>query len=451
MVAAPPPARNATLKQPGSPMTHETVGPPSTGGRIRALIWRHPLLALAVPAFIGLAIQAALKKNVEWTDVYVAAARRLLDHGDIYLHGYLYPPFPALLAVPFTPLPDRLASLAFFLVNFACIVGLIRAAWELATGRSIDRSDSSDWRQIAVFALGLSYSGTFVLNALAHQQTDCIIAFLVMAGCLRCVRGGAVSGAILIGLAAAFKGPPLLFAAYFVFRRHWIAAALVVVTAVGVNLVPDLISRSPREPLWLLDWLRNTVLPSQQLNAPVGQWGTALIFNQSLGASLRRVLETLAPAAPLAPQTVKLMAYGILAAMLGATIAAAQYGRRLPSPQRADLPGRTAIEFAVVMLLMLLMSPMSGIAHFGPTVLAAFCLAQLALFGGSRMSAALLAIAIALALPANKDLVGATVYNVVLWNGFVTLSAVVLWIACLIALARREPAHEARDRQLQAR
>lgn len=410
--------------------------PPTWLRRTWAPVARRPLIALAVPVFSVLAVQVLIKRPSEWEEVYVHAARALLAGQDIYAAGtaYLYPPFQAFLAVPFTLLPSSASRLGLYAASVLSIVGLVRAAWELATGRTIDQFDAADRRAWAVLGLGLLASGPYLLNAVAHQQTDCIIAFLVVAGCAGILRGREASGAILIGLAAAFKGPPLLFAAYLLFRRRWLGAGLVVAVAFGANLLPDLVASPPEGGLWLQAWLRRIVLPTQQLAVPLGQWGSELIYNQALGGTLQRLL-----GAVLDPRMVKLLTYGLLLAMTVASVAAALIGQRAgrASLRPGDLPSQSAIECAVVIILMLLMSPMSGKAHFGPTLLAAFCLARLAL-SGSRAALIFVGLATAFALPANKDLAGATLYGALLWGGTFTLSAVCLWIGCIVAMVRGE-------------
>jgi hypothetical protein len=89
-----------------------------------------------------------------------------------------------------------------------------------------------------------------------------------------------------------------------------------------------------------------------------------------------------------------------------------------------------------VSALMLLMSPMSDLAHLGILILPAFCLARIAVFTADRaISTTLMAAAVG-ALSVNKDLIGSTAYTVVLWIGIATLSTLALWVGCMIALSR---------------
>lgn len=408
---------------------------------------RRPLLMLAAAFAVVLAIQAVTKSASEWQDVYVQAARTLLQGGDIYAAGssYLYPPFAAFAALPFAPLPRLPLRLAWFLINAFCAIGLIRLSWRLSGGERLDQLAFSDRGEWAILMLGLLFGGTFLLNALAHQQTDVVIAFLVMAGCLGLMRGRELSGGVLIGLAAAFKGPPLLFAAYCLFRRRWIAAAAIVITAAGANLLPDLVSTSPAGGTWVKAWLFNFVIPTQ-VHAELGTWGSGPLYNQSLGGTMQRLFNfiphwtanglAIAPSpSAVDPKTLKAIGYVLMLSMLAVSMAASVKGRA-STQDKPRAPSQTVFEFAAVMALMVLLSPMSGVAHFGPLMLAAFCVARMGIAQGRRLSLALVLLATLLALTANKDLVGATMYTAALWAGTVAASALVLWAGCVIEIWR---------------
>jgi Glycosyltransferase family 87 len=353
-------------------------------GSLKDLVTRYPIVAVSLPVLAGLALQAVLSPHSEWLDVYVRAARTLLAGCDLYGPGtnYLYPPFQALLAVPFVSLPSFVARLAWYLINVASLVGLLRSAWWLAGGPKLGAVATTGSRDWLALGLGLACSAPYMLNALAHQQTDVLIAYLVMAGCVRLARLDNVAGAILLGLAAACKGPPLLFAAYLIFRRKWGTTTLIVVVAIGVNLLPDLVCRAPGGGLWLQLWLKRFVLQTQRLDASLGVWGSALLYNQSLGGSLQRVVNTpprwtsaglltVAKRVVIDPVRFKAIVYPSMLAMVAISIGAALRGQRvaLRDSAKEGLPGRTAIEFSIVIILMVLMSPMSSLAHFSVLVL----------------------------------------------------------------------------------
>ena len=95
-----------------------------------------------------------------------------------------------------------------------------------------------------------------------------------------------------------------------------------------------------------------------------------------------------------------------------------------------------AFEFGMVITLMLLMSPMSSMAHFGTLVLPGFCLARYAVINRDRTVGSLVVCAAILGILSNKDPVGAKAYTALLWCGVVTANTFLLWLGCVIALAR---------------
>ena len=223
-------------------------------------------------------------------------------------------------------------------------------------------------------ALGALGCAPYWLNTLAHQQTDLVIAALLTAGCFVMTRDRIISGAILIGLAAALKGPPLLFVGYLVFRRRWLAAGVTTVVAFGANLLPDLIER-PTGEIWLGRWVGRILLPT--ISAPVGTWNTDNynIFNQSLGGTLQRLATSTwsfdtgglvfsARDIVIEPTMMKAIVYALMLAMLVLSVGAALIGERAsPDVSADDRPGRAAIEMTAMIVLVLLMSPMSGLSH----------------------------------------------------------------------------------------
>ena len=101
------------------------------------------------------------------------------------------------------------------------------------------------------------------------------------------------------------------------------------------------------------------------------------------------------------------------------------------------LPQPAAIEYAMVMCLMLLLSPMSSSTHFNILVLPGFCIARLALATRDRMLWAALSIAGLLFALTNKDLVREPAYAVLVWAGSTTIGTLLLWWACVWALTQR--------------
>jgi hypothetical protein len=412
----------------------------------------HPFTAAACIYILYNAIRfMQITKFSEWNDVYVLAAARLRAGLDIYLlvpgnqdHAYSYPPFQALLAIPFTFLPRFAAQFAWLLINILCLILFWRWTWRISGGKKIEQSSDGKLKgelkgtvpfnsrksEIFICILGLLCGMRFVQECFDHQQTDLFIGVLVIGGCLAWQRGRDWLAAGCWGLAAAMKGPPLLFAAYLLWRGRWAAALLMVALAVGVNLLPDLVSHAPRG-IWLSQWYVEIIRPVSQ----VGAWHSDVLFNQSLAGAARRYF-----AGVPSPHALRFSVYGIEVLLLAIT--ALWMGK----PFRRQIDSfRAALECSTVILLMLLLSPMSSKPHFCVMLLPAYCLARLAV--ANKKIVAMLAVAICIALAdlldrnflrllgntIDRDFLAWATGDRPLWYGSVMWAAVVLWIGCIAA------------------
>lgn len=411
-----------------------------------ALVRERPLEAATGVLLVALAVSVLVKRSEgEWNGVYVAAGRKLLEGGDIFEPAYLYPPFMALVAAPLSYLPPLASRAIWFAASAVAMIVMLRAAWRLAHGPAV--ADIRHWprRELVAAAVGTLCGMTYILNAFAHQQTDVIIGALMMVGCLRLLAGRNAAGAEWLGIAAACKATPLLWAPYLLLRRRFIAGVLVGTVAVGLNVLPDLVASPPGGGTWLERWVTRFVLPNQQWNTALGSWGSELIYNQSLGGTMQRLINTalekrdgkvvVVERPRLDPPAVKRGYFVLLGIILMISVAVA--ARAPPAAAGAARVPPMVFEFGIVMTLMLLMSPMSSPAHFGTLVLPGLCLARVALIDRDRLIGALVAGAAVVTALCNLDLVGHTVYTTLLWSGALTMVTLLLWLGCVLALVPR--------------
>jgi hypothetical protein len=122
----------------------------------------------------------------------------------------------------------------------------------------------------------------------------------------------------------------------------------------------------------------------------------------------------------------------LIAATLGVCGAPFQ---KLRDPLKHDLE-RESIEYAVVLMLMLLLSPMSSKAHFGVLLLPGFLLARAAIASGSRWLWGCVLVSVALASASHKDLLGEQGYTFTLWYGTTTWETLLLLVGCLTVVWR---------------
>jgi hypothetical protein len=403
---------------------------------------------LAVLLAFAATVPFVFRQPGDWFNVYVPAAARMWHGGSVYPNpeGYVYPPLGALLASPFLGLPPFAGLLLWLAVNAIALAILCRGAWFLVGGKSQFEA-ASFWRESSIALLGLVCSLPYALDALANQQTDLILGALVIGGCLLLQRGRALAAALLFGLAAAVKCTPLLWAPYLAWRRRWSAALLVFVAAIGFNLLPDVLSTPHSRPR-LADWTTDYLAKLARRDHDVGTWSSAIQFNHSIAGLTNRLtlvsatwedgdLSTSPRASRPGAHTLRAMVYGTSFALV-VVAAMAGWRRRSAAPGSPENTSglAPALEYSLVCLLMLLLSPMSSKPHFCTLILPGLCLARLAIQGRALVPMLLLATAIGATLASNKDLVGKQTYSIVIWYGSVFWSTALLYAGCCWSLWR---------------
>jgi hypothetical protein len=425
----------------------------------------HVYLLLAIACCAVVAVPFLKKADSQFDNVYLRAAARLQAGADIYplQDGYLYPPLMAWLAIPFTHLPQNVARVAWLGLNLASLAALLMGCWRLSGGSRLN--GTADWREHLICWLGLTCALRFSLDCLQNQQTDVLIAAVVVGGCLLLAfperlgnHTSVMLAATCFGLAAGMKCTALLFAPYLLLRGRWLACLWVGVLAVGLNLLPNLTSTPDSGGLWLGEWVHRYLSVLGRSDHSPGVWGSAVNLNQSWSGALYRWFATtwtwdaagfqvqLRADSP-SPTLLKLLVYGSELLVLGvfAWLMWPRHSKQLspdrlsPDRQVGESP-RVPLECAVVLLLMVLFSPMSSKPHFCTLLLPAWLVARQAFRSRSWSLWACLGLAIVCGALAIKDLATANVASVAMWYGGVTWSAVALLAGCGIALAGRKEA-----------
>jgi hypothetical protein len=250
------------------------------------------------------------------------------------------------------------------------------------------------------------------------------------------------------------------------YRRQWAGALVVPLVAVGINFLPDLTHPPHDGPPRLVRWVEVFLGPMFGKEHQIGTWATEIDFNHSLNGSFTRWLsldrdsfmawaddlrqraargEAMAagPPAHMDATTVRMIAYATMLLLVMVTFACSVLGdRRFGQPNLPSVPGpsRQALEFSLVLILMVLLSPQSSKPHFCTMILPSFCLARAALAWPSKPILVVFLGALALGLAANKDLVGRPVYDWLKWYGGMTIETVLLFVGCCIGLVYRPAA-----------
>jgi hypothetical protein len=413
----------------------------SAGGDRRA-VWAYRALLAGLVAL--LAAPVFTRATGDWEAVYLAAAKNLRSGADLLDGGtgYVYPPFGALVAVPFTFLPRGAGLAAWVLVNVIAVAVMLVGAWRLVGGRGLPGQRGTGRVDHAAFWLGGLCAAGFLLDAAANWQTDLVIGALLVGGGVLLAQGRGLSAGVAFGVAAAFKCTPLLFAPYLLWKRCYLGGVAVVVVAVGLNLLPDLayppVDGKPRVVVWKDRFLA----PMADRERDPGVWASAVGYNHSLaGVNLRwlafdrvevnRQSVAVPRADRISAADLKALNFA-LAGVLGLVSLVALWRR----PSKIAPGPVFAAELGVVFALMLLLSPMSSKPHFGILLLPQLALVRAGWLHRDRLLLALAALVGVAGLCTGKDITGRAAYEFLLWNGLVFWMTVALFLGCCHARFR---------------
>ncbi|HSQ56797.1 MAG TPA: glycosyltransferase family 87 protein, partial [Gemmata sp.] len=246
------------------------------------VVW---LYRFVLAGFVVLLVLPLLTRGIgDWEAVYLAAGKNLRSWADLLEGGtsYVYPPFGALVAVPFTYLPRGAGLAAWALVNVIAVAVMLACAWRLTGGRGLPGEPGTGRVDHAAFWLGGLCAIGFFLDAAANWQTDLVIGALLMGGGMLLVKGRGLAAGATFGIAAAFKCTPLLFAPYLLWKRQFLGAAALVVVAVGLNFLPDLFYPPADGKPRVLVWKDRFLTPMADRTRDPGVWASAVEYNHSL-------------------------------------------------------------------------------------------------------------------------------------------------------------------------
>jgi hypothetical protein len=175
--------------------------------------------------------------------------------GNVYVgvNEYPNPPVMAVVLKPFADLPPLAGALTWFYAKV--LMAVLACVWAFR----LVGPDMPDTAKGLAVLLSLPP----LLGDLSHNNVNIFILFLV-AACLELYRRGRDTGAgLVLGLAIACKVTPLLFLAYFGWKRSWrVLAATAAGLVLWLALVPGAVFGFERNAELLTDWFKLMVRPS---------------------------------------------------------------------------------------------------------------------------------------------------------------------------------------------
>jgi hypothetical protein len=300
--------------------------------------------------------------------LWYAVGRAVLRGESLYHAGsqgfaFLYPPFAAVLLAPFS-----LFGRAF---SIACISAVNVASWWTASKLSEAMTGLPGRKAWWVMVLPSTLLFTQIYDMFDLGQPNLMLLAIMLAGLFFLDRKQEWAAGAMFAAATALKAFPLAVLPYLVWRRRWRAAAsMTLFTAVFLVLVPAPFRGLDRNLAELRTWTSGMVFSASEKGfgqRPEQNWGWK---NDSLIAVTHRFLRPINAEAETPGVTpiyvnvfnltydqanVVLLA---LAALIGLGFVAS-----LPRESRRT-PGSNAAEYALLIALMVIASPLARGYYF---------------------------------------------------------------------------------------
>ena len=302
------------------------------------------LIAISVGVALGLTLAEATGRQIDFdiyrmgaghvfgSDLYTVRLSRALMGGSPGMR-FTYPPFAALLFVPFSWLPVKAGQITWSLLNLAALYAVavvsIRAArpqWSRRTACGI----------AALALLPILRLDPAALT-LALGQVNIVIVLLVLADLTSVLRIGSlrIPAGTGVGIAAAVKLTPLIFIPFLLLTRQFRTAA----TALGTFVLCTLATVAVAPHSSWLYW-------STEIFDDRRSGNLRYISDQNLVSALQRFNG--GPAAPL-------LVVGLAAVFAAGGLALAAWAYRVSSP---------LLGIVVCAVTGLIISPVSWVHHY---------------------------------------------------------------------------------------
>lgn len=203
-----------------------------------------------------------------------------------------------------------------------------------------------------------------------------------------------------------------------------------------------------------MEWYTRYIRPLENKNYTPGTWYNSCTDNQSLAGAVNRMFTTtmkrtakgdldIVPRksvffSPTTLRIITLLLYAIVTLPSAYALLCVRRRQRLMAVRMRDKPHTDAIEFSIIFLLMLLLSPNSSRGHFGLMFLPALLIGRIAVSEQNRSAWTLLLLATFVSLISyNTPL--RILFLITLWLGAASLVAVLLLAGCIMILLKDEP------------
>jgi hypothetical protein len=287
---------------------------------------------------------------------------------------FTYPPIFALMMIPLVPLPMVLQNLVWYAVTLGALVLCFTLS-----ARLVRRLVGDQWseRDLAwLYGLGILLSLNFLFAAIANQSYDALVVLLVLGGLAGLAADKPACGGASLACAAALKATPLLFLPYLLVKRHYRAAAVMTGVFAGACILPDLaftVGRRAGQSSYFMAWLGQVAGPAltEKLSGnPHTFWFASNPNNNSLRGLIGAFVDENGAQFKFVLYSVDAVYAAVVAALMLRT------GNGRPA---------LAIDGALLLISMLMLSPMTSPSHYVALILPMFAVAAMWRKGDATM------------------------------------------------------------------
>ena len=274
-----------------------------------------------------------------------------------------YPPFFSLLFAPLVPLPTVLGASFWFLLS----LGLSLGATYLGV-LTVDEGRGERQRSSAVFVIPYLLTAGIIGSNLETAQVNIVIVFVLCLALYSFRRGADTTSGMLLGLITALKLTPGLFIAYFLYKRAYkVVAGAGLGLLISWVLIPPLVFGPANFTAIMISWWE--VLSGFISEGTIAEGITGFRHtNQSLSAALHRFFTDTPAGAGRQDFYINFasLSYAAAAAIVKvlalSIILFLAWISRTPTDDRGRIG--LALEYSLVMIATLFISPISWINHY---------------------------------------------------------------------------------------
>ena len=298
--------------------------------------------------------------------VFYYPVRDFLSGNDITAHLYFYAPVVVALFTPIGCWNMYVAAGIWYLLNvifFMLSLGLCASL--LSSG---DKPDRRLWIYPVMFSL------IFIVDTLMLGQINMLILLLICSALYWIKKGKPETAGIFLGFASVLKITPLLFIAYFIFKKQFrIMKGVLISLLVFIVIIPVLFFGVGKTIEYHKTWFQRSFFP-QVTNNEFMEGRFYRSGNQSLEAMANRFLTDLpyniVSGKYLTIKSVSILHFGrntvkwITRLLVLIILCIMMILCRVPAEAHAGSSRLINFEYSLVLIAMVLISPLSWTHHF---------------------------------------------------------------------------------------